>query len=152
MTEQARRGAVLFLFGILVIGLLFACSEQPPPSREHIPILKARLFELQEAIKANNPVAIDSIMSVEALSLGLDSDSLLRFVYGPTGDFPFAQLGNANYFYTHNKARIDCYVMDSTAAMDRPVSLTFILDDELWLLKRFEPGLPELESSDEDQQ
>ena len=129
---------------------MLGCSEQKPPSRGHIPILKQRLFDLQEAIKANNPVAIDSIMSVEALSLGLDSDSLIRFVYGPAGDFAFTQLGNANFFYTNNKARIDCYIMDSTAGTDRPVSLTFILDGDLWLLKRFEPGLPKPETPDQE--
>ncbi|RME21022.1 MAG: hypothetical protein D6800_12550 [Candidatus Zixiibacteriota bacterium] len=79
------------------------------------------------------------MLSVKALSLHLSSDSLLRFVYGPDGDFPFVQFGDASYLYTNDKARIDAFVMDSTRGRDRPITFTFVHEHDLWLLKRFEP-------------
>jgi hypothetical protein len=119
---------------------VFGCGGGTP-SREQIPLLRQRLARLQEAIAQRNRAAIDSIMSVQALSLDLSSDSLLSYVYGPERDFAFEKLGDYEILYTKKKARIDCYIMDSTESTDRPLTLTFVHEHDQWLLKRFEPGV-----------
>lgn len=114
------------------------CTEQEP-SREHIPLLRQQLYKLQEAVAAKNASAIDSILSVDALPLGMTSDSLLKLVYGPEDNFPFLLFGDAEILYTNEKARIDCFIMDSTSGHDRPLTVTLVYQHSLWLLKRFEP-------------
>jgi len=138
------------VIGIMTLwccALLLACETQTP-SRDHIPVLRQRLFQLQEAIKTRNQSAIDSLLSVQILTNDQSSDSLLKYVYGPTGDFAFTQLGNYRVFYTEAKARIDCYIMDSNSITDRPLTLTFVLEHDMWLLKRFEPGLADPQADD----
>ena len=133
--------ALLTVGAILV--LLSACGTKTP-SRDHIPILQQRLYELQLAVADKNRAAIDSLLSVKMLDIDQSSDSLLSFVYGPGGDFSFEQFGNYEIAYTRDKARIDCFMMDTTHAKDRPITFTLVLDDEMWLFKRFETGLPAL--------
>ncbi|MDD3731949.1 MAG: hypothetical protein PHU88_06205 [candidate division Zixibacteria bacterium] len=130
-----------FLLGAV---LLTGCGEKNP-SREHIPVIKDRFYDLQEAIKARNMSALDSLMSAKMLSDRMDVDSLLRFIYGSEGENNFNHFGEYEIFYTQNKARVDCYLMDSSAARDRPAAFTFILDGDRWLLKRFEAGHPRKE-------
>jgi hypothetical protein len=133
--------------GLLVTGamivLLVGCGVKTP-SRDHIPVLKERLYELQLAVADRNRASIDSLLSVKMLDIKQSSDSLLGLVYGPGGDFAFEQFGNYDIAYTKNKARIDCFIMDTTHAKDRPISFTLIYDDDLWLFKRFETDLPAL--------
>lgn len=119
--------------------LLVGC-ETEPPARNHIPILKKRLFSLQEAVKAQNRAAIDSLLSVQILAIDQNSDSLLRFTYGEDGSFAFRQFATGGIIYTNETARIDCFIMDSTQTRDRPMILTFVFEHDQWLLKRFEPG------------
>jgi hypothetical protein len=135
MRKSSFATILLISFGLFVS----SCSEKPPP-REHIPVLKKRIFQLQEAVKAKDRPAIDSLLSPEILSIGQSSDSLLHFVYGSDGQFPFARFGDCEIIYTRDKARIDCFVMDSTGRTDRPIAFTFVYKHDLWLLKRFEPG------------
>lgn len=125
------------LFALLIF---MGCSEDKLPSRDLIPELHQRLSDLEQAIKANSRAAIDSLMSVEMLDAGQDSDSLLRFVYGANGDYRFVSLANYEIFFTNELAVIDCYIMDSTGQTDRPLKLRFKRDDDLWLLKRFDAG------------
>ena len=121
-------------------GLLTACSSDELPSREQIPVLQGRLFALQKGLCERNRSAIDSLLSVDILDLHQDSDSLLRFVYGPDGGFPFSQLGEYTIFFSNELAVIDCFVMDSTARRDRPLRLIYKRDKNLWLLKEFRTG------------
>ena len=124
---------------IFSLVLLVAC-EKKTPSRDHMPILQHRLFQLQEAVSSRNRAEIDSLLSLQMLAVGQNSDSLLSFVYGPHDGFAFERLGDYEIFYTDNKARIDCFVMDSSAVHNRPIVLTFVFEHDMWLLKRFEPG------------
>jgi hypothetical protein len=117
-----------------------AACEQKPPSRDHMPILQNKLFQLQEAIRSQSRAAIDSLLSLQMLAIGQNSDSLLSFVYGPNDGFAFERLGDYEIFYTSDKARIDCFMMDSSSVHDRPLVLTFVFEHDMWLLKRFEPG------------
>ena len=124
----------------LLVGLLAACSEEKLPSREQIPVLRNRLFALQQGLSARNRGSIDSLLSVDILDYHQDSDSLLRFVYGPDGRSAFSQLGDYTIFFNNELAVIDCFVMDSTKQHDRPLRLIYKLDNDLWLLKEFRPG------------
>lgn len=124
---------------ILAILLSSGCDEQTP-SRDHIPVLKQRLVQLQEAVRIRDRTAIDSLLSVKILSHQLDSDSLLRLVYGEEGSFAFVQLALGEINYTNDRARIDCYVVDTSGRRDRPITLTYTHEHDLWLLTRFEIG------------
>lgn len=121
------------LFGLF----LFSCGEESP-SRDHMPVLQKRLYQLQVGVANSDRAAIDSLLSVDILSIGENSDSLLSFIYGSEGEFAFERFGNYQIYYTDEVARIDCYVMDSLGDTSRPVILTFVNQHDLWLLKRFE--------------
>ena len=131
--------ALLSTVGLL-LSLGIGCTNKTP-DRDHIPVLRKKLFDLQQAVASKNRAAVDSLLSIEILEVGEDTDSLLRYVYGTDGSFSFRQFGKAEYFYTRDKARIDCFIMDSLATEDRPMTFTLILDGGRWLFKRFEPGL-----------
>ena len=129
---------ILVLVGL--VSIFGGCDKEKLPSRDHIPILKQNLYALEQAINARNRAAVDSLLSVEILDVGQDSDSLLRLVYGPTDDFPFYRLGNYDIFYDNNIAVINCYIMDSTEQTDRPLRLQYKHKEELWLIKEFRVG------------
>lgn len=127
-------------FLLLLSGLLIGCGSEELPSREQIPVLRARLFALQQGLSERNRPALDSLLSVDILDIHEDSDSLLRFVYGSDGSYSFRQLGDYTIFFSKDLAVIDCFVMDSTARRDRPLRLIYGLDHDIWLLKEFKPG------------
>ncbi len=137
------RDKVRFILHILVVlaslALLAGCSKVTP-SRDHIPLLKERVYLLQQAVKEKNRAAIDSLLSPKILSYQQGSDSLLSFVYGSDDRFVFERFGNCEIAYTSDKARIDCFVMDNTDRTDHPIVFTFVHKHDLWLLKRFEEG------------
>lgn len=124
--------------------LLLSCGKKRTPNRDEIPVIKGQMYDLQEAVKAKDRAAIDSLLSVQILDLGLNSDSLLNFVYNVDGAyFPFERFGDYRIIYVDDKARIDCYLMDSTSRTDRPFSMTMVKEHGLWLLKRFQAELPD---------
>lgn len=139
-----RRSIKLVL--ALSMVLLFGC-DQEPPNRNQIPILKKKLFRLQEAVKTQNRAAIDSLLSVQILKIDQNSDSLLRYTYGHDGSFAFTQFATGGIVYTNEVARIECFIMDSTNQRDRPLILTWVHEHEEWLLKKFAPGEVEADSS-----
>jgi len=127
---------------IFLLTLGGGCGKETP-SRDHIPVLRHQLYKLQEAVKAKDRVLLDSLLSVKILSNKQNSDSLLSFVFNYNDSyFPFERFGDYVISYTEDKARIDCYVMDSTNTLERPIVLTLVYEHDLWLLKRFEPGHP----------
>ncbi|MCP4685945.1 MAG: hypothetical protein GY867_10955 [bacterium] len=130
----------VFLTVAVILGALAGCGEEELPSRDEIPILRQRVFALEQAIASGDPLILDSLLSVEILDEGLSSDSLLGFVFGPDNDFPFHRLGDCEIFYTKEVAVVDCHVMDSTETADRPIKLHFKKFDEIWLLRKFEGG------------
>lgn len=124
---------------ILVALLLTSCGQKKI-NRDYIPILKENLFKLQEAVKEQNLAQIDSLLSVKIIEKKQSSDSLIRYVYGPDNQFNFYQFGDAQITYTNEVARIDCYIMDSTSATDRPLVFYLEFDDGLWLFTSFKEG------------
>lgn len=128
---------------VAVASIVLAACEKKSPKRDQIPVLKNRLYELQTAVKDRNAAAIDSLLSVKIISKEQSSDSLLSLVYGPGRDFAFERFGNYNILYTTDKARIECYIMDSTSSTDRPLVLFLAGEDDLWLFTSFEVGAGE---------
>ena len=135
-----------FIVGLVPVVVLAVGCGQETPSRDHIPLLKQRVYQLQQAVKAKDRTALDSLLSPEILDHEQSSDSLLGFVYGPDDDFDFQQFGGCEYAYTNDKARINCFVTDNSGQKDRPVVFTFIYRHDLWLLKHFEAGEPDQDS------
>ena len=127
------------LLPILALLLLFGCSKRTP-KRTHIPILKDKLFTLQTAVKEKNRAAIDSLLSPLVLKKQQSSDSLLSLVYGSDGSFAFENFGGADIFYTLDKARVKCYIMDSTHTTDRELVFYYVFDHEMWLISSFKAG------------
>ena len=126
---------------VLIAALVFAhpgCEKRKPPAREHFPMIKEQVNRLQAAVRLRDRAAIDSILTPSMRGREDGADALLTFVYGPDGDLAFDVFGEYDIVYTHKRARVDCFIMDSTAARGRPVTFTFELKDDQWLLKRFE--------------
>ena len=123
---------------ILVFVLIIAvgCGKEKV-ARNHFPIIKANIYTLQIAVKEKNIAQIDSLLSVKILDKNQSSDSLLRFVYGDANNFKFVQFGNAEIVHTNDKARVDCYIMDSTSSHDRPFVLFLSYENDLWLFSSF---------------
>ncbi len=128
------------IFIILLALVVNSCSD-PTPKRNHIPVIKENLYNLQTAVVNKNYAAIDSLLSPKILDKNQSSDSLVRFVYGEDDIFAFEQFGKADIVYTTDQARIDCYVMDSTRQTNRPLILFYTFEHEMWLLSSFETGL-----------
>ncbi len=126
----------LVIMGLLALVLGSACTEDTP-SRENIPVLKERIYVLQEAIRERNRPMLDSLLSSRILTYDQSSDSLLSFCWGPDNSFAFERLGDCEIFYTDDKAFADCFVMDSTGTKERPIHLRFINQGDVWLLERF---------------
>jgi len=59
---------------------------------------------------------------------------------GEEDSFAFVQLALGEISYTNDRACIDCYVVDTSGRRDRPITLTYTHEHDLWLLKRFEIG------------
>jgi len=128
---------ILILAALMV--LLSGCSKETP-SRDHIPLLKEVVFNLQESVRERNRAAIDSLLSPDILKHDQNSDSLLAFCFGPESSFAFERFGNCAISYTRNKAVAECFVMDSLSRSDRPVRLSFVYEHDLWLLSHFGEG------------
>ncbi len=135
--KKSHTAAVLAFLSVVLLSL--GCSDKPP-RREHIPAIKKQIYAVQEAVKTKDTAALDSLVTSEMVSRGT-VDSLLQFVYGPDGEFPFTRFGDCEIIYTNDKARADCFVMDSTAQKNRPIILTFVYKDKTWLLKGFRAGV-----------
>jgi hypothetical protein len=122
------------------------CAERSP-KRDQIPLLRENILKLQNAVKDHSRAAIDSLLSVKIISKNQGSDSLLNYVYGPQGQFPFERFGNCSIIYTSDKARIECFIMDSTGQTDRPLTFFLAREHDLWLFTSFEPGVSESDTA-----
>lgn len=123
--------------------VLSGCGSQELPSRDQIPILRQRVYALEEGIRTRSRAGIDSLLSTDILDVKESSDSLLKFVYGSDERFPFKRLGDHTIFFSKDIGVVDCFIMDSTENHDRPLRLKYKLDGKLWLLTEFQPGHPD---------
>ncbi len=121
----------------------WGCSGDDLPSRNQIPVIRQRVFALEEGIRARNRAGIDSLLSVDILDAKENTDSLLRFVYGSDDRFPFKKLGDYTIFFSKEIGVVDCFIMDSTQNHDRPLRLKYKLSHKLWLLTEFAAGNPD---------
>lgn len=146
MTYKTR----LTLIGLLALFIfaLVGCGPEKTPSRDYFPILKEGLNQLQAAVLARDTAAVDSLVIPKLRKDNKGADSLFRYVYGPDNSFAFEKFGDYEIVYTHSKARIDCYVMDSTGSQDRPTTLIYELTKEHWLLKSIAPRTKPLHEDD----
>jgi len=120
------------------LGIWAGCSEEKLPSRDEIPILRERVYQLEQAVLRRSPAAIDSLASSEILEAGLSSDSLLNFVYGAGDDFKFAKFDKYSIFYDNKIAVVSCVIADSAGETVRPVKLVYRKYDKAWLLTSFQ--------------
>ena len=132
-----------FVLLVAVAVVAFSACEKKSPKRDQIPNIKKQVLSLQIAVKEKNRAAIDSLLSVKILSKKQGSDSLLSFVYGQSDDFAFDRFGNCDIAYTHDKARVECFIMDSTVTKDRPIVFFMNVEHDLWLFTSFEEGIVE---------
>ncbi len=121
---------------IVCIALIIGCEESTP-DRDHMPVLRDRLFQLQQAVKGGNRAAVDSLLSVRIIENGQSSDSLLNFIYGADRSLSFGRFDNYDIVYTHSKAQIECQAIDSAGTLRRPVKFNYIYEHNLWLLTSF---------------
>jgi hypothetical protein len=126
---------------VAALMLVVGCGEKTP-NRDYIPVIKDRVFLLQEAVKNRDAMALDSLMARDLKESNSGADSLVKFVTGPDGSFPFARFANCEIYYNDNRARADCTIMDAEGKGDRRITLTLENEKDRWLLKRFESGPP----------
>ena len=120
------------------------CREKSP-SRDYIPVIKQRIYVVQEAIKSRGKNAIDSLLTEDFAASG-GADSLVQFANGADPNFAFARFANTEIFYTNDKARVDCVIMGENGLRLRSATLTFERHKEQWLLKQVSPGTRPIES------
>ena len=136
MTKNSANYRILVTAVVLVC--LLGCAEQSTPSRDHIPLIKEKLSYLQKGVLTKNRAAIDSVLSLKILDNGQSSDSLLKYIYGADNSFSFEFFGEPVIIYTEKVAMVECFLMDSSKTKNRPMTLLFSYDNEIWLLSRFE--------------
>jgi hypothetical protein len=137
---KAKPATEIGILTIVLLAIIFGCGKEKTPSRDQIPLIKQRISQLQEGVLQKSQAAIDSLLSVEILKKNLSSDSLLKFVYGPIGEYPFQSFGQPEIVYTDQFARVESNLDDSLQRTERPVTFMFTNDDGRWLLIDFKTG------------
>ena len=122
-----------------VVLALLSCQEKTP-NRDYIPILKERVYLVQQAVKNRDAAALDSLLTDDMKGEGCNADSLVRFVAGSDGRFRFDRFANCEIYYNDDKARADCDVVDSAGNQNGRITLTLVRQKDRWLLKRYDPA------------
>lgn len=120
------------------------CREKSP-SRDYIPIIKQRIYAVQEAIKSRGKNAIDSLLTSD-YAAGGGADSLVQFANGSDPTFAFGRFAHTEIYYTNDKARVDCVIVGQDNRNLRSATLTFERRKENWLLKQIAAGARPIES------
>ena len=133
------------LFKLVVIVLvaiaLVGCEKQKQLSREELPLIKETIFAFEQVIRMRSEIYIDSVISSDADRSVLTADSLFDFIYGDDLR-EFAGFTGKRIIYRGNAARADCFIAGPDGPT-RPVTITLHKEDDIWLIKKIEPGLEE---------
>ena len=129
---------VIFLaVGCLGLITLEGCKEKTP-NRDYIPVIKQRVFLLQQAIKERSKVALDSLLTDEYASVS-GADSVVQFSYGADPGFQFDRFGRTEIFYTDARARVDGNIVGVDGRILKEMTLTYEHRGDRWLLKKIGP-------------
>jgi hypothetical protein len=124
----------------LLMVLAIGCKEKTP-NRDFIPVLKKKVFLLQEAIKTRSRVALDTLLTNEYAS-NSGADSVVQFAYGDEPGFEFDRFGRTEIFYTDSRARVDGQIVGVDGTVLKDMVLTYEHIGERWLLKRIGDAEP----------
>lgn len=143
-SRNSRFKIAASIAALVMITVIGCGGEEEPPSRDVFPIIKERLFTLQEAVKERNAASVDSLLADRAVQRGMDADSLMSFVYGAGNNFPFERFGEYDIVHTDEIAQVVCYIMDSAADSTRPMRFLFqpYGDRNNWQIRSFESWMP----------
>jgi len=123
--------------GIICL-MVFSCSQEDNPPRDEIPLIKDALGAFEKAVRARDRVAIDSLLSDEAVSEGESAGAILDKVY-PGGDTAaFETFGRRSFFYTKGRANVDCFIMADSIDPGRPIEIILEKKDDRWLIRSFD--------------
>ena len=129
---------IIFLSTLLLLALSVPGCKEKTPNRNYIPVIKQRVFVLQQAIKDRSKTALDSLLTEEYRSRS-GADSVVQFSYGEDPTFQFDHFGRAEIFYTDSRARVDGNVVGVDGRILKEMTLIYEHQGERWLLKRIGP-------------
>ncbi len=130
--------------GLMAVGFTLvsvSCSNKAP-NRTYIPVIKDRLYLVQEALRTRNSVGLDSLVSEELKEDTASFRNMIELIYGREGDFTFQRFGDCEIVYDDNAARADCISLDSAGQRGRALIVTLERHNKSWLLKRVQEAQP----------
>lgn len=125
---------------VCAAAMLTGCKEKTP-NRDFFPVIKQRVFLLQEAIRNRTATGLDSLLAPDYAERG-GADSVVQFAYGEDPKFQFARFGETEIFYTDERARVDGVIVGEDGQVLRDMILIYEHRGDRWLLKRIGPGEP----------
>ena len=125
--------ASVFCLSIILFG---GCAEKEP-SRDEIPLIKNTLARFEKAVKDKNAAAIDSLIIVDD-NEGYNSSKVMKDVYSVSSDDSILAFGKREFFYTQDKAVVNCFIMADSADSGRPFEITLVKKAKRWYIKRFD--------------
>lgn len=135
------------LLALIAAGLLMNIGcDKASPNRDQVPVIRSQFDRLHTAVKDRNVRLLDSLVSGDLTDGGLSVDSLLRFVWGADAAKRFHHFGPNEIIYNKKKARIDSPLIDSSGQAYLSVTWTLVRENDTWLVKRFESGVPPIDS------
>jgi hypothetical protein len=113
------------------------CAEKEP-SRDEIPAIKNVLARFENSIKEKNPAAIDSLIIADSDNEGYNSMKALTDVYSDSLNGSFLTFGKREFFYTKDKAVVNCFILADSTDNGRPFEITLVKKSKQWYIKRFD--------------
>lgn len=129
-----RRTLTVLLMSMLLVVVL-SCKSELPDS-DQIPQIRAALYAVQQAVRADDASSLDTLLTNKARRQGR-GDSLIFFVSVFDDSRPFARFIDSNIFYNESIAQIECYAVDSLDSVILPLNLIFTYDDDRWRFHGF---------------
>jgi hypothetical protein len=132
---------------LIAAGLVLSSAcDKTSPNRDQVPVIRSQFGRLHAALQNRDASLLDSLASRDLTDDRLSVDSLIRFVWGAHGEKRFDHFGPNEIIYNKKKARIDCPLVDSSGRTYLEVTWTLVREKDSWLLKRFETGVPPIDS------